>query len=74
MKSALIKLLLTVSISTMVALAILGTYVVATKSNEISIVKPADPIKALPSQMPPRQPSKRYIRPQDQNPDAPSPH
>jgi hypothetical protein len=75
MKSALLRLLMLISISTMVALAALGTYVVAMQSQIPNIVAPSrENWIHLPSQAPRPKPVRPYVEPGDNNPDWPSPH
>ena len=53
MKSALVKLLLVISVSTMVTLAVVGIYVVAKQTASISIVvPPVHRVKTLPTDAP----------------------
>jgi hypothetical protein len=75
MKISPIKILLAVSLSLMVVLAITGVFVVAKQSSEQSIVVPPTAVKTLPSQAPERNPVSPYIKvqPQDIPSDAPKP-
>ena len=76
-RTALLKLLLTLTVSAMVALAVMGGYIVALQSQDNPIVAPQKTsIKTLPSQAPARQkmPRKSFQPPPDWNLDAPAPH
>ena len=53
MKTTFVKLLLVISLSAMVTLAVMGGYIVAVESNSESILAPAPlPARTLPSQAP----------------------
>lgn len=74
MKLSLVKVLLAISLSLMVMLAITGVYVVASQSREESIIIPPSAGKTLPSQAPRRRPTSPYlIQPQNVVPDSPRP-
>ena len=78
MRTAFVKLLLTITVSAMVALAAMGVYIVALQSQDNPIVAPVNnSIQHLPNQAPPpaqqRMPAKRWIDPGNYNPDSPSP-
>ncbi len=76
-RTAIVKLLLTLTISSMVALAVMGGYIVAMRSQDNPIVAPQQPsLKTLPSQAPsPRriQPKKYSTPSPDWNLDIPGP-
>lgn len=73
MRPTFVKLLLAISLSAMVILAITGAYVVAVQSQQESIFLPPAGVKSLPSQAPQRGRASPYIpQPQNISPDAPS--
>lgn len=80
-RTALFKLLLAITVSAMVALAVMGGYVVALKSQDNPILAPVHVdvqhvVPNLPNQAPvqTQAPSnKRYVMPGSIDPDSPSP-
>jgi len=74
-RSAFLKLLLAISISAMVALAVMGIYIIALRSDDNPIVAPQSNTVGLPSQAPVqhRLPQKRLGSHPYENPDSPSP-
>lgn len=84
MRAAFIKLLLAITVSAMVALAVMGVYIVALQSQDNPIVAPIDTVVApvnggiqqLPSQAPRHElniPKKRYVPPVGMDSDSPTP-
>ena len=78
MRTAFVKLLVSITISAMVALAVMGTYIIAMKSQDNPIVAPVvnPTIQRLPNQAPPakqRPVRGPFLRPGGINPDAPAP-
>lgn len=72
MRPTFVKLLLAITVSAMVVLAVTGAYVVAVQSQQESIFLPPAGVKALPSQAPQRGRVTPYIpQPQTISPDAP---
>jgi hypothetical protein len=74
MKSILVKVVLAISIASMVALAVVGAYVVADQSKDPAIVAPAqnNNFSRLPNQAPPKpKRNKPFVRPGFFNDDAP---
>ena len=72
MKSILAKSILAISIASMVALAVVGAYVVAEQSKDPAIVAPVQnsTFQHLPNQAPPKR-KKPFVRPGFFNDDAP---
>jgi hypothetical protein len=74
MRTAFVKLLVGISVSAMVALVVMGIYIVAAQSRDNQILAPQPTtIKKLPNQAPAPRQRPRYIRPGDVNPDSPTP-
>ena len=78
MKTAIVKLLLALTVSTMVTLAVLGSYIIAQRADDNPIVAPAPAMTSvpqLPSQAPRVTPTKRTTKPHyyNNNMDVPAP-
>ncbi len=72
MRPTFIKLLLAITVSAMVILAVTGAYVVAVQSQQESIFLPSPTVRTLPSQAPQRGKVTPYVpQPQTISPDAP---